>query len=77
MSAAEKIPWQELTLTAKECAELWSVTPEYFLQAIACKPEFPERMTAKPATWKAGEIVEYRNANRAGRRARLRSFDNR
>lgn len=28
MSAAEKIPWQELAMTADECAELWAISPE-------------------------------------------------
>ena len=77
MSAAEKIPWQELPMSAAECAELWLMTPEHFLAKIACKPGFPVRMTYKPASWRAGDIVEYRNANPAGQPARRRSRCNR
>ncbi|HEU4773164.1 MAG TPA: hypothetical protein VFS82_01385 [Lysobacter sp.] len=70
MSAAEKIPWTELALTAKDCGELWHVTPEHFLAKIACLPGFPERLSNKPATWKAGEIIDWRDRNRAKRRRR-------
>lgn len=73
MGAAEKIPWQELAMTADECAELWGVSKEHWLATIACKPGFPERLTFKPATWRAGDVVEYRNANRVGQRGRRRS----
>lgn len=72
MSAAEKIPWHELAMTADECAELWGLTKEHWLSTIACGPDFPKRLTMRPATWKAGEVVEYRNANRAGPRGRRR-----
>jgi hypothetical protein len=68
MGAAEKIPWQELAMTAAECGELWGITPEHFLATIACKPTFPVRLTRKPATWKAGEVIEWRDRNRAGNR---------
>lgn len=68
MGAAEKIPWTELALNAKDCGELWEVTPEHFLATIACLPTFPERIGLKPATWKAGEVIEWRDRNRARRR---------
>ena len=70
MSAAEKIPWTELAMTAAECSELWGITPEHFLATVACKPGFPDRLTFKPATWRAGEVVEYRNSNRFQKRRR-------
>lgn len=53
-----KIPWQELAMNAEECAELFGMTAEYFLRAVACKPTFPVRLTRKPATWKAGEVID-------------------
>lgn len=70
MGAAEKIPWTELAMTADECAELWGLTKEHFLASVACKPGFPDRLTFKPATWRAGEVVEYRNENRVQKRRR-------
>jgi hypothetical protein len=70
MSAAEKIPWTELAMSADECAELWGVSKDHFLQRVACRPGFPDRLTFKPATWRAGEVVEYRNTNRVQKRQR-------
>lgn len=70
MGAAEKIPWTELAMTAEECAELWGVSKDHFLQRVACRPGFPSRLTFKPATWRAGEVVEYRNENRVQKRRR-------
>ena len=70
MSAAEKIPWQELAMDAAECAELWGISRTHFLETVACRPGFPDRLTMKPATWRAGEVVEYRNANRMQKRRR-------
>lgn len=64
MSALDKLPWTELALSAEECAELWGVSKDHFLQRVACRPGFPSRLTFKPATWRAGEVVEYRNSNR-------------
>lgn len=61
-----KIPWQELPMTAEECAELFAITAEHFLRTIACKPTFPVRLTRKPATWKAGEVIEWRDSHRFG-----------
>lgn len=66
MGAAEKIPWTELAMSAKECAELWGMSDEHWLRTVACKPGFPVRLTKKPATWKAGEIVAYRDNHRYG-----------
>lgn len=66
MGVATKVPWEQLPLTAEECAELWCITPEHFLATVACLPDFPVRVTKKPASWLAGEVIEYRNTNRVG-----------
>lgn len=66
MSAAEKIPWTELAMTAEECSGLWAMSTDHWLRTIACKPGFPVRLTKKPATWKAGEVIAYRDDNRYG-----------
>lgn len=73
MAAAEKLPWQELSMTAEECAELWSISPEHFLATVACKPSFPQRRNLRPATWRAGDVVDYLAANPACPRVRRRS----
>ncbi|MEI2429288.1 hypothetical protein RDV84_22625 [Lysobacter yananisis] len=65
---SDKIPWQELALTAAQCAERWGIAPEHVRATIACKRGVPLRITRKPATWKAGEVIEWRDRNRAGSR---------
>lgn len=70
MSAAHKIPWEHQPLDAGECAALWGVTREHFLERIACRPGFPKRVGLKPAVWLAGEIVEYRARHRPQRKGR-------
>lgn len=62
-----------MAISSTECAELWGITPEHFLVTIAYEPTFPVRITRKPATWKAGEVIEWRDQNRGGNRpARFR-----
>ena len=56
MSAAEKIPWSELTMTADDCAKLWAVSADHWLRTIACQPGFPVLVTRKPATWLASRL---------------------
>jgi predicted DNA-binding transcriptional regulator AlpA len=70
VSAAEKLPWEQLGLDAEECAQLFGCTKRNFLEAIACQPEFPVRVREKPAAWIAGEVVAWRDANRVGPRVR-------
>lgn len=72
MGAAEKLPWQELSMTADECAELWAMTPEHFLATVACKPGFPGRRNYRPAAWRAGDVIDYLAANPACPRVRRR-----
>lgn len=35
MSAAEKIPWTELAMSADECAQLWGISADRFLRTYA------------------------------------------
>lgn len=65
MTAAQKLPPHELALTAAECADLWAMSPEWWLRTVACHPDFPERISRKPAAWIAGEVLEYRRTHRA------------
>lgn len=41
MSVAEKLPPEELALSASECAELWGMSQEWWLRTVACRPGFP------------------------------------
>lgn len=60
-----QLPWEEVPMGAAECAALWKVSAGHFLDRIACRPGFPQRLQRKPAIWRAGEVVAYRNRHRA------------
>lgn len=72
MSAAEKIPFELRAIGVDEVAALLGQAPRTVLEKIACKPGFPVRLSMRPATWVAGEVLAWRDANRAGRPAHRR-----
>lgn len=72
MSAAENIPWHLRAISAEEVGQLLGLAPRTVLETVACRPDFPTRLTMRPASWVAGEVVEWRDANRVGRQARRR-----
>jgi hypothetical protein len=72
MSAAEQIPWEQLAIDAEGVGKLLGLAPRTVLETIACRPDFPDRVTMRPATWVAGEVRDWRDANRVGRRGRRR-----
>lgn len=65
--SASKIPWTELALDANETAALFNLSKDRFLRTVAASPSFPERINRKPAAWKAGEVIEWRDHHRASR----------
>ena len=66
MSAAENIPWELRAIGAEEVGALLGLAARTVLETVACRPDFPVRLTMRPATWVAGEVIEWRNQNRAG-----------
>jgi hypothetical protein len=72
-NAAENIPYHLRAIGAEEVGGLLGCSARSVLELHACKAGFPARVSIKPATWIAGEILEYRDANRAGLRVRRRS----
>lgn len=64
MSAALKIPEDQMPANAEQCAELWNMSANHWLRTVACKPTFPKRICRKPATWIIGEVLEWRKNNR-------------
>lgn len=76
MSAAENIPYHLRAIGAEEVGGLIGCAARTVLECYACRPDFPKRLTSKPATWVAGEIIEWRDANRAGQRVRRRTLRN-
>jgi hypothetical protein len=72
MTTESRIPFEELALTADEVGQLLGCTGRQVLERIACKPDFPARLSVRPASWIAREILEWREKNRADSRSRIR-----
>lgn len=72
MSAAEKIPFEEMALSAEDVGHILGKSPRTVLEKLACLPNFPARVSIRPAAWRAGDILDYRDANRDGRQAHQR-----
>lgn len=72
MNTAENIPFELRALNADMVGELLGITGRTVLETVACRPDFPKRVSMKPASWVAGEVLAWRDANRGGRRVRRR-----
>lgn len=66
------VPIELRAINASAVGELLGLTPRTVLESVACRPDFPIRVSMRPATWVAGEILKWRDTNRAGLRARRR-----
>jgi len=77
MGAAEQIPFELRAIGAEEVGALLGLAARTVLETVACKPGFPARLTMRPATWVAGEVLAWRDANRVGRPGRRRKSDSR
>lgn len=66
MGAAVNIPWEQRAIGAEEVGSLLGLAPRTVLETVACRPDFPVRLTIRPATWVAGGVIEWRDRNRAG-----------
>lgn len=67
------IPFHLRSLDAKAAGELLGYPPRYVTERLACLPDFPKRVDrdGRPR-WIAGELLEWREANRASRSGRRR-----
>lgn len=72
MSAVAQIPFELRAINAEEVGGLLGLAARTVLETVACRPDFPVRVSMRPATWVAGEVLEWREANRVGRRGRRR-----
>lgn len=63
------VPFELRAINARAVGELLGLTPRAVLETVACRPDFPIRVSMRPATWVAGEILKWRDTNRAGLRA--------
>lgn len=62
------IPYELRAINAEEAAALFGIAYKTFMQKIASRPDFPQRVNANPAAWIAGEVLQYRDANRVSPR---------
>lgn len=72
MSAAENIPFEERAINAEEVGVMLGCSARQVLERIACRPDFPARLSVRPASWIAREVIQWRNLNRGGQRVRQR-----
>jgi predicted DNA-binding transcriptional regulator AlpA len=66
------VPFELRAINASAVGELLGLTPRTVLESVACRPDFPIRVSMRPATWVAGEILKWRDTYRAGLRGRRR-----
>lgn len=72
MSIAELIPFEERALDAEGVGIILGLKPRTILEHYACRPDFPVRLSIRPATWRAGDILNWRDVTLIGRQARRR-----
>ncbi len=60
------VPWELRAIGVNDVGILLGLAPRTVLETIACKPDFPMRVSMRPATWVAGEVLEWRDRNRVG-----------
>lgn len=71
VSAVERVavPFELRSLDAVAAGELLGYTARTVREELACKPDFPKRVDSDGhPRWIAGELLAWREANRAGRR---------
>lgn len=66
------VPWELRAIGAADVGVLLGLSPRAVLETVACRPDFPVRLTMRPATWVAGEVLKWRDSHRYGARARSR-----
>jgi predicted DNA-binding transcriptional regulator AlpA len=64
--ACDVVPFELRAIDAEAVGLLMGCAPRTVFETIACRTDFPKRVSLRPATWVAGEVLKWRNANRAG-----------
>ncbi len=72
MSASvQTVPFELRAIRIDEVAQLIGLAPRTVLETLAPRPDFPVRVSMRPASWVAGEIIAWRDEQRqAGPRHR-------
>lgn len=63
----DEVPFELRAINAAAVGQLLGCTARTVLESYAVRPGFPARVSIRPATWVAGEVIRWRDANRAGR----------
>lgn len=71
-----RVPFEELALSAAEVGDILGYSARTVVESVASRVGFPKRLTLHPATWRAGDVIEWRDLNRAGRKVHRRSSGN-
>lgn len=66
------VPFELRAIGASAVGELLGLTPRSVLETVACRSDFPIRLTMRPATWVAGEVLKWRDENRVVPKGRKR-----
>lgn len=68
MSGGKKVPgtvpFELRAIHVAEVAQLLGLAPRTVLESIAQRPDFPARVSQRPASWVAGEVIAWRDAQR-------------
>lgn len=62
----ESVPFEYQAIDAEAVGQLLGCAARTVLETHACRPDFPARVSIRPATWVAGEVLAYRDKFRAG-----------
>lgn len=58
------VPWELRAIGAHDVGILLGLAPRTVLETVACRSDFPLRVSMRPATWVAGEVLKWRDENR-------------
>lgn len=62
--ARSSIPFELRAIPVAEVAQLLGLAPRTVLESTAKRPGFPARVSQRPASWVAGEVIAWRDAQR-------------
>ena len=57
---SEQVPFELRAIDAEAVGQLLGCAARTVLETIACRPDFPQRVSLRPATWVAGDVLAYR-----------------
>ena len=68
----DQVPFEYQAIDAEAVGLLLGCAARTVLETHACRPDFPKRVSIRPATWVASEVLAYRAKFRDGLPTRRR-----